>query len=236
MLDWLYPNTCEFCGELSDSTICPDCLGAMERVPRPICLYCGAPTYGLAESGDRCRACRSFPRDYDFARAALLRTPRAMDLVHAFKYGRAGHLCRALAPLLADLWEHTPQLSSCRDWGLVPVPILRPRLFGRGYNQAEELAASLARLRGLRMLQPLFRVDTGQISQTRLSAQERQRNARRAYQLTPRWREGKEAPPPNLLLIDDVYTTGATARACAARLRTLPGVKQIGVLTLVRAG
>lgn len=236
MLDWLYPNTCEFCGELSDSTICPACLNALERVSRPICLHCGAPTYGLSDCGDGCRICRGFSRDYDFARAALLRTPQTMELVHAFKYGHAAHLCRALAALLAALWDNTPQLRNCREWGLVPVPILRSRLFQRGYNQAEELAVALGGLRGLRVIHPLCRVDTGQSSQTRLSANERRRNARLAYQLAPGWREGKKTPPPYLLVVDDVYTTGATARACAAKLRTLPGVRQIGVLTLVRAG
>lgn len=231
MLDWLYPNTCEFCGELSDSTICPDCLGAMERVPRPICLYCGAPTYGLAESGDRCRACRSFPRDYDFARAALIRTPENRELVHKLKYNRANHLCVALAPLLADLWERNPVLRAYSDWVLVPVPVERKRLLRRGYNQAEELARALAKLKGWRVQNLLQRVETPHASQTRLSARERQLNARRAYRLLP----GIDAASEHLLLVDDVYTTGATARACAAVLRRIPGVHKIGILTLLRA-
>ncbi len=231
MLDWLYPNTCEFCGELSGATICPACLAGMERVPRPICLHCGAPTYGLAEHGDSCRACRPFPRDYDFARAALLRTPQSMDLVHAFKYARASHLCVALAPLLADVWEQTPELRANGDWVLVPVPVERGRLMRRGYNQAEELARALGKLRGLRLMQLLQRVGTEYASQTRLSARERQLNARQAYCLIP----GITEAPPHLLLVDDVYTTGATARACAAALRRLSGVRKIGVLTLLRA-
>lgn len=231
MLDWLYPNTCEFCGELSDSTICPSCLGAMERVPRPICLHCGAPTYGLAENGDSCRACRPFPRDYDFARAALLRTPQTMELVHAFKYARASHLCVAFAPLLADVWEQTPELRAHHDWVLVPVPVERGRLMRRGYNQAEELAMALGKLRRRPVLQLLQRMGTEYASQTRLSARERQLNARKAYRLI----SGKTDAPAHLLLVDDVYTTGATARACAAALRRLSGVRKIGVLTLLRA-
>lgn len=231
MLDWLYPNTCEFCGEQSDSTICPACLAGLERVPRPICLYCGAPTYGLAEHGDSCRACSPFPRDYDVARAALLRTPQAMDLVHSFKYARASHLCVALAPLLADVWEQTPELREHGDWVLVPVPVERGRLMRRGYNQAEELARALGKLRRCPVLPLLQRVGTEYASQTRLSARERQFNARQAYRLIP----GITEAPPHLLLVDDVYTTGATARACAAALRRLSGVQKIGILTLLRA-
>ncbi|MBQ3241292.1 MAG: ComF family protein [Akkermansia sp.] len=231
MLDWLYPNTCELCGELSGATICPACLAGLERVPRPICLYCGAPTYGLETGTDRCRCCRVFPRVYDFARAALMRTPVTTELVHAFKYARASHLCVALAPLLANVWEQTPELREHGDWVLVPVPVERGRLMRRGYNQAEELARALGKLRGLRMLQLLQRVGTEYTSQTRLSARERQLNARQAYRLIP----GITEAPPHLLLVDDVYTTGATARACAAALRRLSGVQKIGVLTLLRA-
>lgn len=231
MLDWLYPNTCEFCGELSGATICPACLAGLERVPRPICLYCGAPTYGLESGTDRCRSCRTFPRVYDFARAALMRTPVTTELVHAFKYARASHLCVALAPLLADVWEQTPELRAHRDWVLVPVPVERGRLMRRGYNQAEELARALGKLRRRPVLPLLQRVGTEYASQTRLSARERQLNARQAYRLIP----GITEAPPHLLLVDDVYTTGATARACAAALRRLSGVRKIGVLTLLRA-
>lgn len=231
MLDWLYPNTCEFCGELSAATICPACLGIPERVPGPICLYCGAPTHGLAESADRCSACKTFPREYDFARAALIRTPENRELVHKFKYNRANHLCVALAPLLADLWDRNPLLQEHSDWVLVPVPVERKRLLRRGYNQAEELARALAKLKGLCVQQLLQRVETHSASQTRLSARERQQNARRAYHLLP----GRKPESAHLLLVDDVYTTGATARACAALLKKLPGVRKIGVLTLMRA-
>lgn len=235
MLRWLYPNTCERCGEPCQSTICPDCLAALERVPRPICLYCGAPTYGRAQQAGRCDACKAFPRSYDFARSALLRTPESMELVHTLKYGRANHLAVSLAPLLSEMWESTPELKAHDDWCLVPVPVTRTRLFLRGFNQAEELARPLAHLRGLRLQQPLLRVPTENATQTRLSARERRLNAQKAYRLHPAWAAGRKTAAAHLLLVDDVYTTGATTRACAALLRQLPGVSKIGVLTLLRA-
>lgn len=237
MLSWLYPNTCELCGELSDTTLCPACRASLDRVPRPICLHCGAPTRGLAATPLSCSACESLPSSgFDFARSALVRSEPDMALIYALKYHRANHLARALAPLLDELWETTPELRAHDDWVLVPVPAARKRLFTRGYNQAEELARELGRLRGLSVWQPLRRMPIGYTSQTRLSARARMANARRAYAL----RSGRAAGygrsrSPHILLVDDVYTTGATVSACAACLRQLSGVERIGVLTLLRS-
>lgn len=158
-----------------------------------------------------------------------------MELIYALKYHRANHLAGALAPLLAEQWEITPELRAHRDWILVPVPVERGRLFTRGYNQAEELARALGRLRALPVRQLLLRRATGHSSQTRLSARARMANARRAYGLLPRREKQGVAGAANILLIDDVYTTGATVSACAACLRRLADVRRIGVLTLLRS-
>lgn len=232
MLRWLYPPTCELCGEPCEHTLCEACLAALVRVPRPICLRCGCPTHGVAQEAHCCAACRGLPvSGFDFARAALVREETTMELVHALKYRRAAHLACSLAPLLAELWETTPELRAVADWVLVPVPIEQKRLFARGYNQAEELARALGRLMGLRVWQPLRRLPTAHESQTRLSARARMANARQAYTL----RRHGESPAANLLLVDDVYTTGATAVSCAMQLRKLGGVQRVGVLTLLRA-
>ncbi len=232
MLRWLYPPTCELCGEACEHTLCEACLAALVRVPRPICLRCGSPTRGLAQEARCCDACRALPvSGFDFARSALMRDETTIELVYALKYRRAGHLARSLAPLLAELWETTPELRAGGDWGIVPVPIGAQRLFARGYNQAEELARALGRLMRLRVWQPLRRLPTVHASQTRLSARARMANARQAYAL----RCHGASPAANLLLVDDVYTTGATASACAMQLRKLSGVQQVGVLTLLRA-
>lgn len=236
MLSWLYPDTCELCGELSDTTLCPSCREGLVRVPRPLCLRCGSPTWGQAHEAQRCAACESLPvSGFDFARSALLRDERNMSLIYALKYHRANHLARALAPLLAEQWELTPELRAHDDWVLVPVPVERGRLFRRGYNQAEELALALRRILGGRIWQPLRRLPTAYASQTRLSARARIVNARKAYTLKSSVERRPDSPSPHLLLIDDVYTTGATVSACAAVLRRLNGVSRIGVLTLLRA-
>lgn len=235
MLRWIFPPTCTLCGEPTEgASLCTDCLAALPRVPLPICLSCGSPTDGMTERPDRCPACAGHHRKLNFARSALTYSPEAMRLVHDLKYHRGNHLAPALAPLLDALWGETPQLREHRDWVLVPVPIRFGRLWTRGFNQAEELALALAKRRGLPLLHALERRKTDVASQTRLSAVLRERNARRAYHPLRAYAAGKRTLPPHLLLIDDVYTTGATLRACAAALKSCGGVKTVGALTLLR--
>ncbi len=161
-------------------------------------------------------------------------TAETMGLIHKLKYGHANHLAPAMAPLLAELWEHHPRLRVHADWALVPVPSARGHLFERGYNQAEELARALGRLVQLSVLTPLQRKGAPDASQTRLSARQRQVNAFASFSARRAWLQGLHRVPPHLLLVDDVFTTGSTARACARALRQLPGVEEVGVITLLR--
>ena len=237
MLSWLFPCTCELCGETAEMTLCPDCLRSLPRIPAPVCLHCGAPVQEMLQEADRCAECEEQSRSFRMARQVLRQTDEAMQLIYAFKYHGAIHLARPLASLLNELWEKTPHLCQRKDWVLVPVPVTPERLYIRGFNQAEELALCLGKLRGLRCLNLLVRRETDASSQTRLSAHARRLNAMRAYRLKrPGIFSRRKTYPPYLVLVDDVFTTGATARACATQLKKLPGVKEVVVLSLVRIG
>ncbi len=233
MLSWLYPGICELCGQRSENSLCPDCLASLPRIPRPICLYCGAARVTMTADPMHCPECLGKPRSFSFARSALLHTPETRQLIHQLKYQHANHLAVALAPLLAELWETTPALRAHSDWVLVPVPAARQHLFERGYNQAEELARALGNIKGLPVQSPLHRKGPGCASQTQLSAAQRQARAFDAFRVHA-GRAHRRHLSPHLLLVDDVFTTGATARACARALSELPGVQEVGVLTLLR--
>lgn len=235
MLSWLYPRICHLCHEECELGLCPSCLASLPRVPRPICLYCGARVAGEQQDAYHCASCSSHPRSFSMARSALLSTEVSMGIIHALKYARAAYVVPALAQAMAEEWQASAEFRALEFPVLVPVPITRKHLCTRGYNQAEELARALAALLGLEVVQPLIRRDTEADSQTRLSSAQRLRNAMAAYALAPHYAEGKYTLPKHVVLVDDVYTTGSTALACAKALKEAPGVKKVAVLTALRA-
>lgn len=237
MLRWIYPVTCVVCGESAPAYLCERCREALPHVPRPVCLYCGAATYGSAAQPDKCDSCAPFSRVYSWARSALVLEGETRRLIHDLKYHRASYLAAPLAGVLHQLWKSIPRLASPYDWALVPVPIDSQRHYERGYNQAELLAKALGNVLDIPVVQPLTRMlgDAEKRSMTRLSARMRQQHANKVYALSPSWQQKNTSLPSRLILVDDVYTTGATARACARVLSALPEVQEVGVLTVARA-
>lgn len=236
LLDWVYPTTCVLCGMRSERSLCPECLGKLPPLPRPLCLYCGRPVEGGQADPYRCPACADKPRHFSFARHLFLQDDVTMNLVYALKYHRANHLAAAFVPAMLSLWAETPEFRQGGDWALAPVPMTRARLRARGYNQSEELSLALGKALGLPVINALERKDTGIASQTTLSAAQREQNAFAAIRPAQACLAGKRKVPPRLAVIDDVFTTGSTAQACARSLRLLPGVKDVAVLTLVLVG
>lgn len=235
MLRWLYPITCEICGEPAERSLCPSCLAKLERVPRPICLYCGASLQQTPESTDRCEFCQGQPRPFAVARSAFIQTERTMELVYRLKYHRAPYLADGLAPAMAELWQTTAALQAFSQGALIPVPVTRSHLCRRGYNQAEELARAVGKLLSLPVINALQRHENDHDSQTRLSSRQRLLNAYDSFTAAPAFLSGKRRLPEYSVLIDDVFTTGATARACCRALLGVPGVRDVAVVTLMRA-
>lgn len=236
LLHWLYPRYCELCRKSGPHELCPECIRRLPHVPQPICGYCGAPQSEPQPDANQCPRCMGRQRSFTQARSALATAADTLRLVYALKYHRAIYLAEALGGVVLNaLWESTPALARHSSWCIVPVPIGRAHLQQRGYNQAAELAQALARARGLPMAQPLIRRATGVASQTLLSAPERRKNAMASYDTAPEWLSGERPLGAHIVLVDDVYTTGSTARACAGALRRIPGVKEVVVLTLLRA-
>ena len=186
----------------------PDPAGA-RGAEVPLCQRC-------REAQDHFRVARAVLRyrDDGVARAAIL----------LMKHGRRLSLLRHLARLLA---ETTPQYLSLQEWdGLVPVPLHWVRRWRRGFNQAEVLARAVGRRHGLPVLgRALSRVRATPLQSGDFEA--RRRNVRDAFAVQ------REVAGRRLLLVDDVFTTGATANACAAALLQA-GAAEVGVLTLAR--
>lgn len=216
MLDLLLPERCAVC-ERPGAALCPSCRGGLHRLLPPLCARCGAPG---AWPVSRCAECAGRRLAFASARAAIVYDEAAKRLVGEWKErGR-----RRLAALAADLVAET--LARPDVDALAFVPADRERTLERGHRPAEQLARALAGRWELPV--DAFLRRARRVGRQRgLSLPERRANVRGAF--APR----AEAPP-RVCLIDDVYTTGATAAAAAGALRRA-GARRVEVVTLARA-
>lgn len=233
-LSLLFPAPCHICrGPLDServSALCGRCWGSLERMPAEGCARCGwpfpDPAGARGAEAPLCQRCRETRDHFRIARAVLHYRHEgiARGAILLVKHGRHLSLLRHLGRLLA---ESAPQYLTLRAWdGLVPVPLHWVRRWRRGFNQAEVLARAVARRHELPVLgRALSRVRATPLQHGDFEA--RRRNVRDAFVVR------REVAGRRLLLVDDVFTTGATANACAAVLLQA-GAAEVGVLTLAR--
>ncbi len=232
-LHLLFPTPCHVCRRPLDarrvSDLCGACWDRLERLPLAGCARCGWPfpaAGGRGAAAPLCQRCRETADRFEVARAALLYREEgvARAAILLVKHGRRRGLLRHLAHLLA---EAAPQHLRLDEWdGLVPVPLHWTRRWERGFNQAEILARAVGRRHGLPVLARLLRRVRATPRQSGDLAA-RRRNVEGAFAVRGR------VAGRRLLVVDDVFTTGATVDACAAALLDA-GAAAVGVLTLAR--
>lgn len=216
LLDLLLPRRCVVCGGPAE-TLCEACRRGLVHLAGPRCERCGAPT---AWPVARCRECAGRRLAFARARAALAYDPATRRLVTAWKERGL----RTLASLAADLVCETVERP--RAYTVSFVPADADRRLSRGHNPAERLARELA-VRWQLPVVPLLARAPGVRPQRGLPLGERRRNVRGAFEPT--------APAPGtLVLVDDVYTSGATVSAAASALRKA-GARRVEVVTFARA-
>jgi predicted amidophosphoribosyltransferase len=214
MLDLLLPQRCVVCGR-GGRQLCAGCREELPRIEPPLCARCGAPTAWPVE---RCRECAGRRLGFASARAAVGYDAAARRLVHAWKERGLRRLAAEAAQLVAE------RLPAPEVEALTFVPADRGRRLERGHNPAERLARELAVVWELPCLPLLDRTRGGR--QRGSSAAER-RTVRGAFR-------ARRAAPRRVAVIDDVYTTGATAAATATALRAA-GARQVEAIAFARA-
>jgi predicted amidophosphoribosyltransferase len=214
MLDLLLPQRCVVCGR-GGKQLCSGCREELPRIEPPLCARCGAPTAWPVE---RCRECTGRRLGFASARAAVGYDAAARRLVHAWKERGLRRLAVEAGELVVERVPR-PEVDA-----LTFVPSDRRRHLERGHNPAERLALELAAVWKLPCLPLLERTRSGR--QRGSSAAER-RTVRGAFRATDR-------APRTVAVIDDVYTTGATAAAAATALRAA-GARRIEAIAFARA-
>ncbi len=216
LADLLLPRRCAVCA-CAGVPFCEPCLRALVRLAPPLCGRCGAPS---AWPLRRCAECAGRRLAFASARAAIVYDERARALVRAWKEQGRRDLAAVAARLVAEVVPR-PDAEA-----LAPVPPARDRVLERGHAPPERLARELGRLWQL-PVRPLLRRARDVPRQRGLTLPERRRNVAGAFAACA-------DAPGRVCLVDDVYTTGATAAACAAALRRA-GAQRVEVVCLARA-
>lgn len=231
-LSFVYPEICQVCGVArashARSYVCDECREGVNWIEAPFCVRCGLPFDGAITIDFVCSHCQDLNLKFCWARSAVKAQGTVLDAIHKYKYNRRmwfeGFLSELLVAAAADSLK-------AESWdALVPIPLFPVKEREREFNQAERLARRLSLATGIPVDCKIIKRVLPTKTQTRLSREERSENMRRAFSLHQRTTcAGKQ-----YVLVDDVFTTGATTNACASVLLK-GGAARVGVWTVARA-
>ena len=228
MLDFALPPRCPGCGAITGEPhrFCLDCWRSLTFLGEPCCERCGLPFDYGGEDEAWCAGCLAEPPPFDRLRAAVAYGEVSRQVALRLKYSGRPGLAETLAHFML---RHVPAGEG--EALLVPVPLHRWRIWRRGYNQAALIASALSRRTGLAVGLDLLRRTRATVPLRGLGRRERALAVRGAFRVPPRAR-GRIAGR-RIILVDDVYTSGATASACARILRR-SGAASVEILCWAR--
>lgn len=222
LLDFALPPRCAGCGDVIEEVgaFCPPCWSNIEWLGNSGCNRCGLPLAGTEI--DTCGRCLAEPPKLDRMRAAVAYDDLPRSIALKLKYGRKVALAKTMARYMAPLGDDWPENAI-----VVPVPLHRWRLWGRGFNQSALVARELARIWGLRADPAALR----RVKRTQplkgLNPAQRRKAVSGAFEAAP------AVSGRTIILIDDVLTSGSTAEACARALRRA-GARRVDLLCWAR--
>lgn len=228
IVDLIFPPRCPLCGEAlaKQGGLCAGCWSGLAIPGEPACSTCQRPFPDGTALGSVCAPCMAEPPRHAGIHSATLYNDNSRRLILAFK--RGGRI--AMAPMLGRLMlARLPQLEG--DWIVVPVPLHRWRIWQRGFNQSAILAREVARARGLGLVvDGLVRCKRTPVLGG-LGAKARVRALSGAIAINARRKD--RIAGRDILLVDDVMTSGATTDACVGALKRA-GARQVKIVCFAR--
>ena len=221
-------NCCETFIEEGRQGLCSDCLSAVRWIEPPFCTQCGNPFVPRQGKGHLCGRCLDQKRYFTIGRALGHYEGPLREAIHRWKYEEKIYL--------SSLFGEWMERSFSQYWKaslfdlLVPVPLHPQRLRERGFNQALLLVRELSHRTGIPYRKRLLEKRERTVPQVHLSGVDREKGVKGAFGLAER--EGVQGKV--ILLVDDVYTTGATVNECA-RVLIAGGAQRVDVFTLAHA-
>jgi len=224
------PPQCYCCGDFLEEGqrgICLDCLSGVHWIEPPFCTVCGIPFLSAETENHPCGGCLREEKYFTAARALGYYEGSLQEVIHRWKYEEKTHLTSLMGQWMVE--------GLNRYWGascfslLIPVPLHVQRLRERGFNQALLLAKELSHWTGIPYEKRALQKKKPTSPLVSLSGREREREVKGVFFAAEKEKlEGKA-----ILLVDDVYTTGATANECS-KVLLAAGAKSVDVLTLAR--
>ncbi len=238
LITFLFPARCRCCGDELGvwriKYICPDCWAKIQPIREPVCHICGYPisldpALRSIPMELLCRDCIQARPPFTKARSAVLYQDAVETAIRLLKFEGKQVMAHPLAQLLI---EHAPLDEFDDAQMVIPMPLSKRRLAERGFNQVEPLARAVAERMGLEYKDDVLFKSRDTPPQSRFQEREkRKQNVMGAFQVKNR----SSISGLNLLLVDDVLTTGATVSEAAKALLEA-GAASVYVLTLARAG
>ncbi len=237
----LFPSDCRICGKpllnISRLPVCPECREGIVPIRGKLCSICGDCVLSTYVEPDedgliRCPACRRVKRPFARAVAYGSYDDELRELIHLLKYNAVRPAAAVLGSMLGEAIARLQPAFTEAPVLLVPVPLYKGKRHQRGFNQAELISRSALKI--LANSPPELRTDI--LARTRdtqtqigLTSHQRRENLRGAFAVT----RAAEVTGREILLVDDVYTTGTTVTECAKVLRRA-GAVQVWVATVAR--
>jgi ComF family protein len=230
-LGFFYPEICRICeterATAKNGFVCSKCWTHVRFIRPPFCERCGLPFDGDITTAFECSNCREMELHFSSARSAVVAKSIVLEIIHRFKYRRE----LWFEPFLADLLlrEALPVLRGQKWDFIAPVPLHSVKEREREFNQAKLLARHLGDAAKIPLNDKLLRRVSPTKTQTLLTREQRAKNMRGAFAV----RGGVKLDGERIILIDDVFTTGATTSACAKALKAA-GAGDVCVWTVAR--